>query len=1213
MAEALGTVASILQLVDTALTVREYIQDFRHAPQEQRRLLSEMDDLRPIIEELRRLVAANPTSPAIKQMTRPVDAFKSTMEEFTAKLREGKGSFAKFRKQLTWTLWNKKEATEYLDKFQQFKTLVNSWLLVDIREAGQERRAVLDSVDNVVKHVTRINDAAVAQQEQIDSRKRTEILDWLSPINFFLRHADISRTRQPGTGEWFLADSRFKKWESGAGGPLWCRGIPGAGKTVLASMVVNHLSVQSQTENIGVACIYLDHKETEIQTPSNLLSALWRQLVLGKGIGSLAHSIYQQHCEKCTRPSLDDVQAVLFSVIVEWLEVYIVVDAIDEYPEDERHTLLEHLLSMGPTVHLMTTSRPHITFSSLRNFESIDIRANPDDIQRYVDGRMQTSSRLAKHVETQPELHEEIHSKIVKSADGMFLLAKLHIESLSTKPTVKGVREALANLPKNLQHTYDNAMKRINEQNPEDREIALSALTWVANAKRPLSVQELREALAIEPGATRLDVDNILDIEIILSVCAGLVITDAKVSVVRLVHYTAQDYLNNVQTQRFPNAQTDIARTLFTSLAFDQPSFRHHNAPALLGYAQYCLAHAAGEPERPLRDMIVKFLGQASKWRCSMRWRWDSGPWNFPWPLNVSPLWIAAAANLVETAEYLLLEGPPIPERPNRHEVGELHVASYYGHLGMVRCLIDHGADMNARGGLYTNAIHPASEMGHEDVVRFLIEKDVQLNLQARYESTLQMLFGQTVTMAQLFMGGKYGGALQAASSKGHQHIILLLLEGGADVNGQGGEHGSAVQAASSKGHGNIVQLLIENGADVNMQRGKYGSALQQASFNGHLNVVQLLIENGADVNAQDGQFGNALRAASFKGHKKIVQLLIKHGADVNAQGGEYGNALQDALCRGNQDIARLLIENGAEVNAQGGHYGNALQTASSMGQENMVRWLIQNGADVNAQGGRYGSALQAASFKGHGNIARLLINIGADVNMQGGKYGNALKAASLNGDGNIVRLLIEAGAEMNTHHSTCSSALQEALYTGNTARALLLIQNGANVNEQGRRYGTALHIASWMGHKAMIRPLIDHGAGVNTQGGRYGSALQAASCMGHETIVRQLIENSADVNAQGGLDGSALQAACFNGHMNIVQLLIEKGADVNVHGGQYGTPLQVALHAGNEDLVRLLIKSGADVNAQYGGALQLAGLAGNEDIARLLIKQRVQLLNRPT
>ncbi|KAJ7926779.1 hypothetical protein B0H13DRAFT_2313276 [Mycena leptocephala] len=70
--------------------------------------------------------------------------------------------------------------------------------------------------------------------DQIDAAKRDAIIEWLSPLNFFIRQQDISNARHPGTGEWLLDDLKFQDWKSNTGGVLWCSGIPGAGKTVLA-------------------------------------------------------------------------------------------------------------------------------------------------------------------------------------------------------------------------------------------------------------------------------------------------------------------------------------------------------------------------------------------------------------------------------------------------------------------------------------------------------------------------------------------------------------------------------------------------------------------------------------------------------------------------------------------------------------------------------------------------------------------------------------------------------------------------------------------------------------------------------------------------------------------------------------------------------------------------------------------------------------------
>jgi hypothetical protein len=91
-----------------------------------------MDDLRPLLKELRRRIDANPSSRIIQQMKNPLTTFKTTLEQFAEVLRPADGRLSKLGKRLTWTMWNKAEAKEYLGKFEKFKSLLNSWLLLDI-------------------------------------------------------------------------------------------------------------------------------------------------------------------------------------------------------------------------------------------------------------------------------------------------------------------------------------------------------------------------------------------------------------------------------------------------------------------------------------------------------------------------------------------------------------------------------------------------------------------------------------------------------------------------------------------------------------------------------------------------------------------------------------------------------------------------------------------------------------------------------------------------------------------------------------------------------------------------------------------------------------------------------------------------------------------------------------------------------------------------
>ena len=136
------------------------------------------------------------------------------------------------------------------------------------------------------------------------------------------------------------------------------------------------------------------------------------------------------------------------------------------------------------------------------------------------------------------------------------------------KPTLRKIKLALQDLPEELDSMYDQTFERIKNQDPEFAELAFKLIYWTHFAARPLKVQELRHAVAVEPGDTSFDEEGLPDEDLVESTCAGM-LTVQEDETVGLVHYTAQEYLERHSTSLFPGAHAVILRTCLTYLSFE--------------------------------------------------------------------------------------------------------------------------------------------------------------------------------------------------------------------------------------------------------------------------------------------------------------------------------------------------------------------------------------------------------------------------------------------------------------------------------------------------------------------------------------------------------------------------------------------------------------------------------------------------------------------
>jgi hypothetical protein len=189
------------------------------------------------------------------------------------------------------------------------------------------------------------------------------------------------------------------------------------GLIVGRSIVVNHLKLFFKDENVAIVYIYCNYKERLAQTVTNLIASLLQQIVQDRSATpNLVESLYNLHNSQNTRPTLEEFLEVLNSELVTFFKIFIVIDAMDECPEDKetRANLMKALRSLAGTVNLMVTSRYFPSLAQdFREMKRLDIRANDQDVKRYVEGRIALAPRHLRN------LQETIVNKVVENVRGM--------------------------------------------------------------------------------------------------------------------------------------------------------------------------------------------------------------------------------------------------------------------------------------------------------------------------------------------------------------------------------------------------------------------------------------------------------------------------------------------------------------------------------------------------------------------------------------------------------------------------------------------------------------------------------------------------------------------------------------------------------------------------------------------------------------------------
>lgn len=326
-------------------------------------------------------------------------------------------------------------------------------------------------------------------------------------------------------------------------------------------------------------------------------------------------------------------------------------------------------------------------------------------------------------------------------------------------------------------------MLRIEGQPRDQAELAKEALAWIVRSKRQLNATELQHALAVEADELVLDPDNVPGVEDILSACAGLVTLVEKSGVVRLVHYTTQEYFQRSWVRWFEDAETHLATVCVAYLSFSR--FRDSTYIVDRDVRQQRLAddekilNRRRNRENPLYEYAA------------INWGHHARDMEQPWPRFLefvsSPKAVEnAAENFFRAQESLSSSFRYCPR-----DLTSLHLLSMHDLLLLARQLPICSGQVNAQDSWGQTPLMYAVCLGHEQMARWLLEKGADPDIRDSRDRSA------------IFYAAQYD-----------RHVILeIMLQAGhvnPDVLDKDGLRPLVV--AAQKGHLEVANLLLKTG-----------------------------------------------------------------------------------------------------------------------------------------------------------------------------------------------------------------------------------------------------------------------------------------------------------------------------------------------------------------------------------------------------------------
>ncbi|KAH9892930.1 hypothetical protein F4778DRAFT_794926 [Xylariomycetidae sp. FL2044] len=369
-------------------------------------------------------------------------------------------------------------------------------------------------------------------EANLNEQEQRSCLSWLKPydIDLYEFHSQQLDKQEDETCEWLTNSESWRQWLNG-GSPspkkgdfrrfIWVHGIPGAGKTVLASFLIDYVQKyrasllpendQARGGSHGSCYFYCHHTRNQDETAS-MLRCLIRELSMqhGRFISKELADLW-----KAGDLSVDGLFACFRAISSRFKRVYVIVDAVDE-SKPPRDKLLDKLIKMGTRpefrhVSLLITSRDEKdirdAMQAVDAEDAMDWECDSEDamvvpppyteltmsnhfvqkaIRTYVRKQLNRGEKFKVWTK---EFRDEVEETLSRHARGMFRWVACQIEVISRIYYDRSkVLQALADLPEDVFETYERILLAIPLEN---RDFARTALALICSNTSSIPSAEL--------------------------------------------------------------------------------------------------------------------------------------------------------------------------------------------------------------------------------------------------------------------------------------------------------------------------------------------------------------------------------------------------------------------------------------------------------------------------------------------------------------------------------------------------------------------------------------------------------------------------------------------------------------------------------------------------------------------------------------------------